>query len=517
MYASVITSALLASTALALPQRRSSAVNTTTCDGKTYQYLDLAGYGYIASDGRDEFGDTLGGIGSGAALDAKTWTLHDNGSYTGLLYSLPDRGWNTEGTLNYQPRVHHFQIVFDPANTGPSTNLQLYYLNTTRLTSDTGVPFTGLDPDFLGPYLTTSDGTTLPSATYEGDGFGGDGPGGVRPSLDSEGIVLMPDGSMYISDEYGDYVYHFAADGKLITAIPPPEAFIPIRNGSVSYSAASAPRYDPDREVIPEDPEFGRVNNQGLEGLTGSPDGKYLYALTQSALVQDGGAEGDEFGRWARLIKMDLSASEDGVPPVVAQYVVPLAVYTDNEGELDTAAQSEVKYISETQFLVLARDGAGSGQDYTESKYRRVDVFDISGATNVNGRDTVAPEGVLADDIVAADYCTFLDINVNSQLAKFGLHNGGEQDDGLLNEKWESLILAPVQPATEGQWGQWKGKQDEGDEYFLLSLSDNDFVTQDGYMQGGALQYSDESGFNLLNQVLVFRVRLPSGADPLLG
>lgn len=87
---SLIASALLASTALALPQRRQAAVNSTTCNGKTYEYLSLAGYGFTTSNSRDKFGDTAGGIGSSAALDAKTWTLHDNGTYTGLLYALPD-------------------------------------------------------------------------------------------------------------------------------------------------------------------------------------------------------------------------------------------------------------------------------------------------------------------------------------------------------------------------------------------------------------------------------------------
>lgn len=378
------------------------------------------------------------------------------------------------------------------------------------------MPFTGLDPDILPPYLTTSDDTTLPSATYEGDGFGGNGTGGSRPSLDSEGLVIMPDGTMYVSDEYGDYIYHFTADGQLITAIPPPEPFIPVRNDSVSFSAASPPRYDPDRETVPEDPDFGRANNQGYEGLTRSADGKSLYALTQSALIQDGGAEGDEFRRWARLVKLDLTAAKGGVPPVVAQYVVPLPVFTDEEDELAVAAQSEIKYISDTQFLVLSRDGNGRGQDETESRYRRADVFDITDATDVNGEDSVAPEGELADGIVAATYCTFLDFNVNSELAKFGLHNGGDQDEGLLNEKWESLVLAPVQPSTGSQWGNWDGKSAPSDEYFLFSLSDNDFITQDGYMNGGEFPYADESGFDLLNQVLVFKVKLPQGAKPLV-
>lgn len=82
----------------------SSAVNTTTCGGKTYVYEELAGYGKIVSNARDKAGDTLGGIGSSITIDARSWRRVGK-SYTGLLYAVPDRGWNTEGTLNYQARI----------------------------------------------------------------------------------------------------------------------------------------------------------------------------------------------------------------------------------------------------------------------------------------------------------------------------------------------------------------------------------------------------------------------------
>lgn len=81
-----------------------SAVNTTTCGGKTYVYEELAGYGKIASNARDKEGDTLGGIGSSITIDPRSWRRVGK-SYTGILYATPDRGWNTEGTLNYQGRI----------------------------------------------------------------------------------------------------------------------------------------------------------------------------------------------------------------------------------------------------------------------------------------------------------------------------------------------------------------------------------------------------------------------------
>lgn len=41
-----------------------TAVNSTTCNGKSYSYNELTGYGVIPSNATDKFGDTIGGIGS---------------------------------------------------------------------------------------------------------------------------------------------------------------------------------------------------------------------------------------------------------------------------------------------------------------------------------------------------------------------------------------------------------------------------------------------------------------------
>jgi len=68
-------------------------VNQTLCNGKTYTYQELAGVGILPGNARDEFGDTLGGIGSALALDRSQWKKLDNGSYTGVVWGLPDRGW----------------------------------------------------------------------------------------------------------------------------------------------------------------------------------------------------------------------------------------------------------------------------------------------------------------------------------------------------------------------------------------------------------------------------------------
>ena len=83
--------------------------------------------------------------------------------------------------------------------------------------SPDGTPFTSLDPTSAGTG-TRAGFPALPQA------FNG------RLSLDPEGIVVNADGSVWISDEYGPYIFKFSADGKLTTAIRPPEALIPKRS-----------------------------------------------------------------------------------------------------------------------------------------------------------------------------------------------------------------------------------------------------------------------------------------------
>ncbi|KAI9712339.1 MAG: hypothetical protein M1820_001552 [Bogoriella megaspora] len=503
--------AAIGSLALAAPA--SSFVNQTTCNGNTYTYNQLAGYGFLPSDGRDKFGDTLGGIGSSATIDPKSWRKINGSSYTGILWALPDRGWNTNGTLNYQPRVHKLKIDFTPnpraSVTNPSSpNLQLTYLDSIRFTGPDGTPLTGLDPSTTGS-LSYPNFPPLPRATYTGDGFGGPGPGGARISGDTEGIVLAANNTFYISDEYGLYIYYFLSSGRLLSAIRPPSAIIPHRNGSDSFSADSPPLYDPDLAIIPADPDSGRANNQGFEGLTSNPEGTRLYALMQSALDQEGGLK-KKNRRYARLVEWDIGCSP---AEYRAEYVVPLPLYATGGNDTQVAAQSEIHYLGGTQFLVLARDsGAGRGQESTESLYRQVDVFDIEGATDVKsgGSDAVngsiaSSKGVLKEGVTPAEYCGFLDFNVNAQLRRFGVHNGGEPDRGLLNEKWESLALVPVN--GDGGDGEW----------FLFSFSDNDFITQNGYLNDGRFRYKDGPGYSLDNQALVFQISTPNGVKPLVG
>jgi len=128
-----------------------SGVNVTSCKDKTYVYEGLAGWGLLPSDARDKFGDTIGGIGSAIALDTKSWKRKtgdgNKEAYEGILYGLPDRGWNTQGTQNTQGRAHKFEIsleIVDATLQKPAQpNFEIKYLDTILLTGPDGTPTSG--------------------------------------------------------------------------------------------------------------------------------------------------------------------------------------------------------------------------------------------------------------------------------------------------------------------------------------------------------------------------------------
>jgi len=460
-----------------------------TIGSLTFVNKGLVGVGRLPADLRDKFGETFGS-GSGLAADLKLWTRTPTG-YAGVLYILPDRGYNISGTADYRARLNKLAITLEPIDDSAvaplaerQTSLTATLVDTMLLTDPAGAPLTGLDPQ-EGGIRGAADGLPdLPQAANE------------RISLDPESLALLPDGSFFVGDEYGPYVYRFSATGRLISAIRPPEAFIPKRKGKDNFSSnnpgpgASAPD--------PADPESGRQNNQGFEGLSLTPDGRLLVVALQSATRQDGGSAA-ETRRYTRLLCYDVGDLER--PRLVREHVVPLPVFENEQGKPRVAAQSELLALDESHFLLLCRDsGSGYGTGNATSRYRKIELVDTSQATNIagspyDGTVAVAPGGRLMDEIVPATLTPFIDLNDNAQLRKFGLHNGEPNDRSNLSEKWEGMALVPaLDPADPF-------------DHFLFVANDNDFVTQNGYQVGAA--YKDPSGVGVDTMLLVYRITLP--------
>ena len=466
-----------------------AVAQTATLGGATYTNKGIVGAGRVDHTKRDKFGETFGSL-SGLALDLRSWKRVSNNTYTGILYAQPDRGYVKSGvTTNYQPRLNRLALTFKPDTNGSSNQDQatLTLADTTLLTEADGTPLTGMDPS------PTTVGTRagFPKLPQVVNG---------RLSLDAEGLVLLPDGSFFVCDEYGPYLYRFSAAGVLLGVIRPPEAAIPKRNLQDSFSSDSPAALQP--AASPSQPTNGRENNKGLEGLSLSADGRTLYALMQSATRQDGGAGGVAENRYVRLFAYDVTNPASA--PLTGEWVLPLPFYTDANRFQQIAEQHECLVLNSHQFLVLAHDGNGRGASVTRSLYRAVLLYDIGGpgvpnATNIAGTvyDTatapVAQNGILNNAIVPARFEVLVNLNDETQLAKFGLNNNANDNSETLSNAWESLALAPVlDPAAP-------------DDYFLFIGNDNNFSTGSGFQ--GVAAYSASP--NLDTMVLVYRVTLP--------
>ncbi|OLP60102.1 hypothetical protein BJF93_09445 [Xaviernesmea oryzae] len=462
------------------------ANDSVNVGGQIFVNQGLVAVGRIPANQRDALNETFGS-GSGMAIDQASWT-RDGETYMGTLYLLPDRGYNVEGTTDYKARLNKLAIELLPVKPGATppagqeqTGVKAKLDGLIMFTDDKGENLTGLDPVAVRP---ETNGLPVLPQTANG-----------KISLDAEAIVRLPDGSMFVSDEYGPYIYRFDRDGKLLSATQPPKALLPMRKGEINFSSNNPG--EGQKAPDPKDPDTGRQNNQGLEGLSLTPDGKFLIAVLQSAARQDGGdSKATRFT--TRALVYD--ATDPAKLKLAHEYAVLLPTF-QNKDKTVVAAQSEILALSDKHFLMLARDSDnGQGVKGDTSKYRKIELVDLSGATDIagtafDGEKPLAPKGVLDASVTPARWADFIDINDNTQLNRFGLHNGPPKDKNDLSEKWESMGIASVLDPSAP------------DDYFLFVGNDNDFLTQDGFQVGAA--YKAEDGADVDSMFQVYRVTLP--------
>jgi len=116
-------------------------------------------------------------------------------------------------------------------------------------------------------------------------------------------------------------------------------------------------------------------------------------------------------------------------PRLTGEYVVPLPTFKDAKGKNAVAAQSELVALSDILFLLLCRDSNnGYGLEGDTSLYRRVELLDLSKATNIagtayDGGTPVAPKGKLDPAVQPATLTSFIDLNDNTQLGRRRRHH----------------------------------------------------------------------------------------------
>jgi hypothetical protein len=135
--------------------------------------------------------------------------------------------------------------------------------------------------------------------------------------------------------------------------------------------------------------ENGPRRNGVFEGLTLSPDGKYLFASLEEPLYEDGPrADANRAGTLVRILKFDVASRS-----VVAQYAYPLDKVHASPNPADQFALNgvaEITAVSDTKLLVMERSFAfGAAPDFSVRIYEA----DLAAATDVSDRTSLTGTG----------------------------------------------------------------------------------------------------------------------------
>jgi hypothetical protein len=476
---------------------RSAGARTVHLGGRAFVDQGLVGAGRLPAGTVDFLGDTLGSFSSLGFAPGSWKKVGDH--YEAVLWTLPDRGRNDPAArlfYDYPARLERFRLRFRPyagaplpADVRSQDQVELAPDGGLELSDFDGHPFTGADP---GAGTVVQHGVLLPSPRQ--------GTGAGKVSLDAESLQFTRDGHFYVGDEYSADVFYFDARGRLQGVIVPPPAVVPRTAGKVDFGSLEAP-------------DSGRRNNQGVEGMSLSPDGTRLFVALQSALVQDSARnpknKDDASGRLdTRVLVYDVSHEPVPQQPV-GHYVLQLPAYTarGDGGPADrTAAQSEIRALNGHQFLMLPRDGNGLGTDNDKPLvYKTVALADLGGASNLAGsayeRGTAsllaAPDATtLKPGIRPVRWVELVNLLNPVQLGRFGLNlrTTPKNQPLTLSEKWEAMDLAPaLDPARPH-------------DYFLFVGNDNDFIARHCVMD----KQPCDAGFDNDSLLLVYRLTLPT-------
>ncbi|GAB4063676.1 esterase-like activity of phytase family protein [Uliginosibacterium sediminicola] len=366
--------------------------------GGSRAVADKSGLPHTLLEDGKSYRDAFDGFGSGIA-------------YTGFgqrYLAMEDRGPNKyqyaggnafDFTTSYPNR---FQIVdIDVAPAGNRWRVEAKLVGTALLKNEAGQNFVGISSAF-----TQAD----PNQNLR---------------LDPEGIRVAPDGTVWISDEYGPVVYHFDQRGKRIGKLDLPPAFL-----------LAKPAQTLAEEMKPDNNRSGRYTNRGAEGLAISPDGKTLLVALQSALVQDGGMS----SRKTRFLVYDLSQPNKAP----RQFI-----YVCDSTKL---AISEVLAINDHQFLVNERDGT-PGAKGSKLLYF-IDLQQNPAPSDISQIDKLPADGA-ASELVPLQKTLFADIGKLLNAA-----NPYTTAEGL-PDKIEGYAFGPDLP--DGR-------------HLLLATNDNDFA-----------------------------------------
>ena len=354
-----IVTSLFAVSLAALVAHKAAAQPTLVAKGtltssRAGSYADLSGLKGTLENGAPA--NLLGGFGSGIA--------HISGDQ---FVAAPDRGPNAvpfnsniDDTVSYINRFHTIKMNLKANNgTGLPYTIEPELEATTLLFNLTPLSYGSGNGLGVGSGAPKQNNFLEHFFTGRSDNFDPDRNSGDANDarLDPESIRVSNDGlSVFISDEYGPYVYQFLRfSGLRIRTFQLPEKFF--------VSTLS-----PMGAVEIANNTSGRVANKGMEGLAITPDGRTLVGIVQNALIQDAS---DGAPNLLRIVTIDIASGR-------TTHEYPYLLTTGS-------GVSDIVALNNHELLVDERDGKGLADAPGEkAKIKQIFKIDLQGATDIS-------------------------------------------------------------------------------------------------------------------------------------
>jgi hypothetical protein len=342
--------------------------------------------------------------------------LGEGGSY----WLLSDNGFGSKyNSVDYQLRLNNLTLNPKTAAGGDAT----VTLNDAIILSDPGkhIPFYIVN-EFTSERILT--------------GF----------DFDIESFVIADDGTLWIGDEFGPFLLHVDATGKVLEPPFPTPDFAEGKNPQEDF--VQSPQ---NPELMANVPNPGEPSpatlkrSQGFEGMAISPDKTKLYPMLEGTVV------GDPEGT-ARIYEFDLATKT--YTGIVGRYPF----------EDPANAIGDFAVINNNEFLVIERDGASGVEARTKHVYK-IDLSqqDENGITEkelvadllqISDPNNLAPstqEGVFGfpfvtiENVIIVDENTILIANDNNYPG-----TGGRGEEIKDNNEFIWLRLAAPLELAEG-------------------------------------------------------------------
>ena len=196
--------------------------------------------------------------------------------------------------------------------------------------------------------------------------------------FDIESLVRAEDGTFWIGEEFGPFLLHVDAKGRLLEApVPLPD----VRAGTDGeLESPQSPYLDGEEPLI--------RSSKGFEAMAGSKDGRYLYPILEGAITDDT----EQRRRW--IFQFDTTTGE----------------YTDEtwqyEADTDANLVGDAFLVKDDRLLILERDDLDGPASVTKRVYeidlRKTDdagyvekelVVDLLDIANPDGIGTATSPG----------------------------------------------------------------------------------------------------------------------------